>query len=382
MVPSLSSTNVLPETDYEGFEVERESTARPQEAIVHPFDPTKIRVAAWSPTIQLLTDRMRLGEIQLHPEFQRSGGIWSDQGQSRLIESLLIRIPLPAFYFDATDEEKMGVIDGQQRLHALKRFIVDHELVLTGLEFLTEFNGRQFKELPRPFQRRILESQVTVFLIEKGTPAKVKYTIFKRINTGGLPLSSQEIRHALNQGPASELLKTLAESEEFRRATDWSVPAKRMVDRECVLRFLAFVLSDWKGYETRDLDRFLHDAMERLNKLDTKQRSDLSHRFKRAMEAAHAIFDKFAFRKRYREDGARYPINKALFEAWSVNLDACSDEQLAQLTHRKEQVQVAFMARMSSDREFESSVSVGTGDPKNVKKRFQVVAEILAGVRQ
>jgi hypothetical protein len=363
--------------DSEGLEEEDVSSDDGSNAIIQPFDPTKIRVRMWNPTIQLLIERIRLGEINLGPEFQRAGCIWTHNAQSQLIESLLIRIPLPAFYFDATDEDNMVVIDGQQRLTTLKRFILDGTLKLSGLEFLTDYGDSDFTGLPRQLQRRILETQVTVFVIEKGAPSEVKYTIFKRINTTGLPLSSQEIRHALNQGEATRLLKELAESDAFRIATDGSVPPKRMVDRECVLRFLAFILSPWQEYAERDLDRFLNQTMVTINGLTKGDRSELRRRFERAMNAAFAIFSKDAFRKRYSLDSQRYPINKALFEAWSVNLDARTDQEHEILVERADKVKQLFMSKLSTDPPFEKSVSAGTGDPKNVRKRFSEMGKIL-----
>lgn len=170
-------------------------------------------------------------------------GIWQPKKQSLLIESILIRIPLPAFYIDASDDKRWIIIDGLQRLTTLYNFIIEEDdkkrLHLRDLEFL----GKQLRldapakerldtwdKLPRDLQRRIDETQVTLYLVQPGTPAKVKFNIFKRINTGGVPLSGQEIRNALNLGKSTDLLNELAQSEPFKVATDNSVSPMRMTD--------------------------------------------------------------------------------------------------------------------------------------------------------
>src|SRR5436190_10165974 len=208
----------------------------------------------------------------------------------------------------------------QVGITTLKRFIIDKTLKLTELEFLTNFQGKRYNDLPRPYQRRIIETQVTVYLIEKGTPSEVKFNIFKRINTGGLPLSAQEVRHALNQRKATEVLARRADSKEFKRAIDYSIRDDRMADRECVLRFCAFTITPYTQYKSKEFDSFLNDRMIDMNKMSDQELEKLERRFTRAMVAAFDIFGVDAFRKRYSRGAARYPINKALFESWSVNL--------------------------------------------------------------
>ena len=357
-----------------GSDIEIEDTSG---GITKPFDPNKIRVKLWTPTVDLVLKRLGQGEIDLAPDFQRAAGIWKDTAQSQLIESLLIRIPLPAFYVDGSDEDCLIVVDGIQRLTALRRFVLDKELTLRGLEYLTDLNGKRVDDLPRALLRRIEETMLTVYLIDKGTPEEAKLNIFKRLNTGGEPLTSQEIRHAMNPGPVRAFLRTLAESPAFLRATYWKFSDQRMTDRECALRFCAFVLTSPDDYPAHgDLDAFLHGTMKAISAMTDAQRVSLANRFDRAMTAAHATLGEHAFRKPRRK--ARRPVNKALFEAWAVGFDARTDNQLKRLAERGESVQQDFAKLVEENHEFEQALSQGTGDPVKVRLRFARIDELLA----
>jgi len=362
----------------DGTGVETEDTES-KERITEPFDPTLIRVETRPMSMDLLIARIKEDELDLMPGFQRKAGIWSDAAQSRLIESMLIRIPLPAFYMDATDEDKWLIVDGLQRLTTIKRFVIKKELKLTGLEFLDQIEGKTFEELPRSFQRRINETQVTVYLIERDTPPEVKFNIFKRINTEGLPLSPQEIRHALNQGKATKLLADLANSNEFRKATDYGIKDKRMADQECVLRFMAFTIAQYHNYKTKDFDNFLNKAMENINKMSEHEIGELKKQFLGSMVAAKDLFGRYAFRKQYQKNSWRYPINKALFESWSVNLTLLDEEQIRKLIKMKDYLIDKFIQLMH-DRDFESAISQGTGNIAKVKLRFSSIEKLLQEV--
>ena len=347
--------------------------------ITKPFDPTLIRVSPWTTTVDLLLKRIAQGALDLSPGFQRKGGIWTKETQSRLIESLLIRIPIPALYIDATDEDHWLVVDGLQRLTTLKRFVIDKELKLSGLEFLTQLEGATCEDLKLKFKRRILETQMYVYKIEQGTPSDVKFNIFKRINTGGLPLSAQEIRHALNQGEATKFLGRLAESEEFLSATAHGISDKRMAAQECVLRFVAFTLTPHNDYKGGDLDGFLNDTMARMNEMSKVRLTELEHQFLQTMVAAREIFDDDAFRKRYDKGRGRSPINKALFEAWSVNLGKLSEDQIMVLEREREVLKDKFIELMNTP-EFSDAVSQGTGDATKVNLRFRKIEQLIQEV--
>jgi len=358
-----------------GVEIEESHS---KEVITKPFNPTQIRVEPKAITIDLLVARMREKELELTPGFQRRAGIWTDGAQSRLIESMLIRIPLPAFYMDATDEDNWLVIDGLQRLTTIKRFIIDKQLRLCELEFLTQLYDKSYDELPRNFQRRILETQVIVYLIEKGTPSEVKFNIFKRINTGGLPLSAQEIRHALYQGKVTKLLAELAASRDFKKTTANGISDKRMADRECILRFLAFSLTPYTEYKVPDLDDFLNNTMEKINSANDVELILLKTQFFRTMKDANKIFGPHAFRKMFTKNGKQYPINKALFESWSVNLNKLTNEKVRLLyEEKKDLILNKFIHLMNEDKEFVTAITQGTGGVKNVRIRFSSIERII-----
>ena len=362
------------ETDADsGVEIESED---PDAVVEHPFDPSKIKVHTVPAVVGLLMSRIEHGDIDLAPDFQRMSRIWNAEKKSRLIESLLLRIPIPVFYVAADEEENWAVVDGVQRLSTIYDY-VNGEFPLSRLEYRSEFGGQRFADLPRAMQRRIYETQFVVNVIEPGTPPEVTFNIFRRINTGGMTLNGQEIRHALNPGPVRAYLKHLAASTAFTEATDRSIKTTRMVDRACVLRFLAFHMTPWEQYSGKSLDEHLDAAMKVLNRMGQDRRKILGEDFTRAMRAAADIFGDDAFRKRYVPGAGRRQINMPLFEAWSVQLARCSPAQIDRLVERRDEVRGRFMALLNEDQEFEQAISSSTGTPRRIRKRFEAIRDLV-----
>lgn len=368
-----------------GVELERAADPDAQAEIGEPFNPDLIEVQTRSMTIGLMISRLRHKAIDLDPEFQRRRGLWTDVRQSRLIESILLKIPLPTFYAAEDEDETWAIVDGIQRLTAIARFVDptttnDSQLVLTGLEYLgSQYGGKTFGDLTLKMMRRLEETELVIHVIRHGTPEVVKDNIFARINTGGIPLSAQELRHALIGGRARSLLRDWAADEGFKAATAWGVSTDRMTDRELVLRFIAFKLTRAKDFKTSDFDRFLGHAMRAMNTMTQAELTSLKQSFDDAMQAATAIFGDDAFRKRYRPTDGRSPINKALFEAVSVSLSELSPAQRHRLIERKDKVKVSFIALME-DRAFERAISQGTGDREKVRIRFSKLESLFKGV--
>ena len=342
-----------------------------------PFNPTKIDITTKPLTIDLLLKRLKAEpiEIDLSPAFQRKGDLWDGKKQSQLIESLLIKFPLPAFYFDGSDNNKWLVVDGLQRLSALRNFVILKSLRLVGLEFLNKLDGLGFDDLPRNLQRQIEEAQITAYIINAGTPEEVKFNIFKRINTGGLILNSQEIRHALNQGIPAKFVEELANTKEFQEATS-KINSDRMLDREFVTRFLAFRIKPVSEYKP-DLDTYMNQKMGEIKLLSAEEREKIKKSFVSSMKLAKDVFGDYAFRKVFDLSERRRPINKALFEVWSAELSRLTENERLILKTRGEKLFNNFIKLMQTDDVFVASITSATGDKTRVSYRYSKIEGII-----
>ncbi len=322
--------------------------------------------------------------MNLDADFQRKAGLWNDVAQSRLIESLLLRIPLPTLYAAESGDEGWTIVDGIQRLTTIARFVTPKTikidpLRLKNLEYLQDYNGLLYEELPAGLQTRIDETELVVHLIRAGTPEPVMFNIFARINTGGLPLTQQELRHALIKGKARELLRDLAANESFLEATQGSVVPDRMADREMILRFLSFRRIDLEDYKYPDLDTFLRESMKQINSLSKDTIDSLVKDFERSMQVASDVFGEHAFRKVFQGQKRRLPVNKALFEAVSVNLAKLEKSEIVILKERRGEAMDSIKSLMTDD-QFQSCISYATGNPSRVRRRFSGIEGMLKEV--
>ena len=363
--------------DNQEVEVENLNGGKSTEEITKPFNPNEIDVDISTVNLGSLIDQLENDEIDLQHDFQRVTDVWDNVKKSRLIESILLGLPLPSFYFSEDPvSQKLSIIDGLQRICAIRDFVLEKEnpLKLEGLQFLKNFDGFTFSQLARPEVKRIKSLKITMNTLRKGTPLDVKYIIFQRVNTAGVPLTPQEMRHALNQGPAAIFIKELADMESFKKATNYSVESKRMQDRDFVNRFIAFFIGyqDYMG----DLDMFLNDKMGELNKMTSEQRDDIRVSFDKAMKCCYEIFKKDTFRKRYKQEDRRKPISKSVYDTLSVNIAWLSDEERKLLLKNTEAFK-AGMIRLFNDKKFDFSITTGTGKKYNVEQRFTMVKSLI-----
>lgn len=354
------------------------------DAAVNNFIPADVNISQRPMNVYNLMERLENHEINMTPGFQRHR-VWTKEQQSRLIESLMLKIPIPTFYFNAVDEGEWIVIDGLQRMTAFHDFLVGKENEegirvkedFCGLEYMADFNGKTFDDLPRQYIRRIKETPIVAYFVEKGTPDGIVYNIFERINTGGVKLEKQEIRHAMYGGSATDLLQRLAESETFIQATQHAVSSERMEDREYINRFIAFTELDYMNEYEGNVDDFLRKALKTVNQYSDKDIARIEQTFYRVMQGCIDIFGKYAFRKYNNDTMRRGPVNKALFEAWGVVLAQLTQDKIDVLVKNREELLIKLGDRMF-DNEF--NLALKGGKLSALKRRIEIVGEIVEEV--
>jgi len=372
--------------------------AEDDDSVKDPFNPEDIRISKKTISMDQVVRRLSAKTLCLAPEFQRSE-VWTPTKKSQLIESLMLNIPIPLFYVAADSNGVWDVVDGLQRLSAIKEFLVDKTLCLTDLEFLGEkYYGKKIDDndfSPILFNR-IYETEFSFVIIEPGTPDSVKYNIFKRINTGGVSLSAQEIRHALFQGKGTRLLSELAQNEVFLEATDGSINDSRMAAREVILRCLSFILLGNEGYLGNDnMDSFLRKGIQVLNFLDdrdmliekkvfkdnivpqirVKTYEELKRLFLTSMKRNFELFGRESFRIS-KTGMKRSPINKALFDSWGTILAFLSETDYKILLDKRE-VLLSKYDNKKEEGEFYDAVSRTAWQKSKVDVRFKEIESLI-----
>lgn len=345
------------------------------------FIPSDVNITQTPTNISNIMDRLENEEYDLSPAFQRNGGLWNEEKQSQLIESLMLKIPLPAFYFDASREDAWVVIDGLQRLTAFRNYLVGNiqedgsrkKYSFKGMQYLTDFNGKTFDDLPRQYIRRIKESSIVAYTVTKGTPEEVVYNIFQRINTGGVQLNDQEIRQALYSGTGTNLIKELANRQEFKEATQFAVKPDRMLDREYVLRFISFTELDYKKEYKGNIDNFLIKGLKEANNFDERDIARVTERFVRVMNVCKQVFGKYAFRK-YNREFRRGPINKAIFEIWAICFNELDNDQLEKIKRNKDRFVNRFGDLLAN---MEFATALKAGDQYSCIKRIEMSRQFV-----
>lgn len=220
------------------YEVEQEAdTQDPDET---PLRDRKVVTQPYDLVVQSLSEQIKGGTIFLRPlsdrpHFQRQY-VWSNALASRLIESILLNVPIPPCFLSQNEEFELDVIDGQQRLYSIHRFL-ENQFALNKLEVLTEFNGNRLHELPTKTQRQLRTHTLRCVLITNESHPDIKFDVFERLNTNTVPLNAQELRNCVYRGSLNTMLKDASEFTPWLEILRRKKPDIRLRDEELILRF-------------------------------------------------------------------------------------------------------------------------------------------------
>ncbi len=337
----------------------------------YPLDDVMVRSEVR--TVAETVKRIESGRFMMDPDFQRDF-VWSTDKQSKLIESCVMRIPLPVFYVAELIDGKVAVVDGLQRLSSFRYFLSDKHK-LTGLGKNHPLLGKKFSELPLNLQERIEDTQITLYILDKNAPDRARLDIFERVNSGEV-LSRQQMRNAIYNGPGTRWLADMADNINFKTATGGSLNPKTMRDREAINRFAAFHLLGFKSYTKGDMDEFLAEALRQMNKMDNEKLEQMKRDFIGSMKINKAIFGKHAFRKSLRENSknaSRTTLNISLFDVMST----CFAPSKLNLDNEKYNLVHKTMSVLLNDYEFDDVISRSTNSTRPVHTRHQMMSNAL-----
>ncbi len=338
---------------------------------LYPYDPAyeNIEIGEDPFSVFEYLRQLEKGKIKIQPDFQRNQ-VWNNVQKSKFIESIILNFPLPPIYLNETKESTYIVIDGLQRSTALEEFYKG-TYALTGIEAIPKYNKKKFKDLPEVLQSKFEDKKLTVFVLKPSTPMVVIYDLFNRINTGGTQLNRQEVRNCIFIGKSTQLLKDLSEKHYFKTATSYGVSAKRMKDREVILRYLSFRWFDFENEYTGDMSDYVETAMKKINQKSDEEISRMKEDFQRVMNHSFSIWQDQNFR--IPTEQTRGTINIAIFETISNYLSYKSDDFIKE---NKKIIKRNYSTLIKNSTYFES-VTKSTGNKIKVLDRFRIANEVL-----
>lgn len=376
MMSSVKNISECVLTDVGMEEIEQETTEL-EDVVREPYNPSDIVLSTPPMNMGDVIDRLQYRWIDMETDYQRNDNLWSNTQQSRLIESILLGLRLPAFYFEEVNKNCWKIIDGLQRCCAIYNFCVKKSLKLQNLEFLPQYNGRGYDDFSFDVRRDIRMASVTVNLLQAGVPEKAKYILFKRLNTGGVPLNPQEIRNAVYFGEAMDVVKELASLPSFKTATLSKIPTKRMQDLDFVSRFLAFYFFDYSNY-IPDLNNFINSSMDYIKEnYSLKLLDECARNFDAALKLAKDMFGNDAFRKRTDVNAPRGPLNKAYFEVITSAFAKLPEGQRVELLKKGDLFRSNCIRCMKESKMYNTSFSGGTAREESVWCRHFYFEQII-----
>ena len=352
----------------------------------------KIYTDKGDPEIESLYGRYKRGKLILQPDFQRHF-VWDIKKSSRLIESVILDIPLPVIYLAEGNDGKEYVIDGQQRLTSFFAFIdgkfpEGRDFKLTALNVFSELNGKLFRQIDEELQDKIRYYKIRTIIFTKESETNLRFEIFQRLNTGAVVLNEQELRNCLYRGQYNELLKELSKDKDFMYLLSLKEPEKRMKDVELVLRFASFYHKTYLNYKPPIKD-FLNKEMEKYQFISVKEAIELKIAFKNTVTIIKSLLDNHAFKRFYKGNekniNGYWELKKFNASLYDILMYSFAKEDKNKVYQNLDSIREALIYLMTNDQEFIDSIELSTSSIQAVTKRFdkwRLTLQDIIGISQ
>lgn len=366
------------EKDEEDNESDYEIPLAQREIITQPSDPT----------ISSLCEKIDREKIIVRGDFQRKY-VWENKPiiKSKLIESVLLRVPIPVIY--TAEDEKTGkelVIDGQQRLVTFHGF-KNNKFTLKGLTILSELNGYKFSDLSDStdeiiikissklgdLQDRFCDCPIRVIKILKKSHPDIKFEIFERLNRGSVKLNDQELRNCIYRGNFNELLKELAKNPDFMRLQGLNDIHRRMLDVERILRFFAFCDTSERNY-IAPLKKFLNDYMKEKQNMEADELERKKNLFKKSVELCQTVFGNIAYKRVFpgvvdnKNGYVQDSINQGIMD---IQMYGFMEYEKRDIVPKAQMICEAYLDLVTSNSRFIETIEIGTYGTNQVKYRTE-----------
>lgn len=373
----MVSMKEIVELDDERYGLENEiqdDTEDGEDGEEYPYQVEDIRIDQKMISLYQVIRWIEQEKLILRPEYQRNF-VWDRKKQSLLIESLMLKIPIPAFYFDESIDGIKTVIDGMQRLTTISRFM-NNEFKLTGLQYIKECEDKRFQDLEIKYQSRIEDTQLAVNILDARCPYLVKFDVFRRINTGGVQLQPQEIRNIIASPETRNLLSEMVNSNAFLAATQNTVNDIRMGAQELALRYIAY--RNIYDFEKKDfitfgeMSKLLDKTIVKVNEMPQKEKDCILSDFIQSMEKCHALFGDSAFSKPQR----KYIVNRALFVSYSIVMDHCKLK--CETLKEKSAAAIKLLEeKLNSNKNYYNAITSSTSSRRNMYTQIYFAIELM-----
>ncbi|PYL07514.1 MAG: DUF262 domain-containing protein [Verrucomicrobia bacterium] len=320
-------------------------------------------------SISTVIDYLEKGHLFI-PHFQR-GYVWTQVQASRLVESLIIQCPIPVVYLNQETDERLSVIDGNQRIQSLRKY-VSNEFELKGLTAYPELEGLYYHQLDSRIQRHIKNRTLRCIVIMKDTHPQVKFDVFERLNTGAVKLTAQELRHGIYHGKLMDFVDRLAKRKNWKKMLALTQD-RRMRAEEFVIRLLAFY-TNYSDY-SKPMSAFLNRFCEKYRDLTDIQEKELEKAFDTVVSRLNDLYAHFAFKIFTDRGEVLSEFNAALFDAEVMSTKSLDGAVI----NSKLQSRIrSLFPKLFHDETFQKAITRATSDEKQVKARVEKLQKLIA----